>query len=87
MDKREGIMNIPRVGDKVSIWGEGEVVGVQKKSWGISVEVIKRNEHDADFHCFVPLSALEPQDPLMSRKPFRQTLADILAEEHEEVEE
>jgi hypothetical protein len=53
--------NRVNVGDVVSCWVQGEVVGITKSQFGIKIEIIKRNNNEPDAHCFVPLSAIEPR--------------------------
>jgi hypothetical protein len=55
-------MEYPKIGDKVSLWVEGEVVSIEKNSnyeGGIKVEVLNDQTRS---HCFVSLLAIEPKE-------------------------
>lgn len=52
---------MPQIGEQVSIWLEGEVIGMVKHPQGVKIEIIKRHEDDVDSHCFVSLNDIEPK--------------------------
>ena len=49
--------NVPKIGQKVSLWVEGQVKEVKIDVLGTRVEVYNKKTGD---HCFIGLNAIEP---------------------------